>query len=178
METKLKVSYSFILGLLNIGINPVKCMKGKLLGHLPTWGPDFCFSFQVKVFSWIDEIGSIFRIAGKEGNCCELGQRYPAIFTLPGSTNTIQITSGIGNNGNEHHDLVVPRGQWFQITISQRRDGLLYNFKVAIDGAHGGEFFEISNSNPQKYENVAVYAGDLYHMPADAEIRMLKLECN
>ena len=152
-------------------------MKGKLLGHLPTWGPEFCLSLQVKVNSWTNELGSVFRIAGREGDCCELGQRYPAIFTLPASTNTIQITSAIGNNGNEHHDLVVPRGQWFKITISQRKDGLLHKFMVAIDGVHGGEFFEILNSYPQTYENVSVYAGDQYHAPADAEIRMLKLEC-
>ena len=91
----------FILGGLNVGINPVKCMKGKLLGHLPTWGPEFCLSLQVKINSWTDELGSIFRIAGKAGDCCEVGQRYPAIFTIPGASDNIQITSAIGINGNE-----------------------------------------------------------------------------
>ena len=71
--------------------------RNNLIGSIEYWGPDFEIDVEVKVnsFSKSERILEIFRFASVEGNCCEIGQRLPALFTWS-QDNTFHLATNIG----------------------------------------------------------------------------------
>ena len=77
---------------------------------------------------WTRGHDSIFRVSGLDGNCCKIGQRFPAILTQIHSTDlhfVTGITTKTGDVGNFHKDVKVPTGKWFKIEISQMKNSLV-----------------------------------------------------
>ena len=71
--------------------------RNNLIGSIDYWGPDFEIDVEVKVnsFSKSERILEIFRFASVEGNCCEIGQRLPALFSWS-QDNTFHLATNIG----------------------------------------------------------------------------------
>ena len=91
-------------------------------GTIPKWGPSFCVSMDLKINSWNSgSYESIFRVAGTKGNCCKLGQRYPALWTAP-KKGHIHIAANHGTNGNWWKNVKVVSGKWFRVDISQKEN--------------------------------------------------------
>ena len=93
--------------------------RNNLIGSIEHWGPDFEIDVEVKVnsFSKSEGILEIFRFASVEGNCCEIGQRLPALFSWF-QNNTFHLTTNIGTEGNT----------WFDLPGFQEKKW--YNFKI------------------------------------------------
>ena len=66
------------------GVSP---SKNNLIESIDAWGPSFYIKFDVKFLSLNrDNVWrNVLRFSGYDGNCCKIGQRFPALFTHPGS---------------------------------------------------------------------------------------------
>ena len=96
--------------------------RNNLIGSIEYWGPDFEIDVKVKVnsFSKSERILEVFRLASVEGNCCEIGQRLPALFTWS-QDNTFHLATNIGTEGNTWFDLPgFEENRWYKFRIVQR----------------------------------------------------------
>merc|ERR1712227_200990 len=76
------------------------------LATLPVWGPGWEIRFDIKFHSIsADTWYNIFRFAGIDGNCCQIGQRIPALWTEKGTTDKLALGTNIDQNGNDHTTL-------------------------------------------------------------------------
>ena len=94
--------------------------KNNLIGTAEHWGPEFKITVDIKINSFLKQstkVLEIFRFASVEGNCCEIGQRLPALFSWF-KNNTFHLTSNIGTKGNT----------WFDLPGFQEKKW--YNFKI------------------------------------------------
>ena len=94
--------------------------KNNLIGTAEHWGPEFKITVDIKINSFLKQstkVLEIFRFASVEGNCCEIGQRLPALFSWF-KNNTFHLTSNIGTEGNT----------WFDLPGFQEKKW--YNFKI------------------------------------------------
>ena len=151
---------------------PVKIEKGKLQSTIQNFGPEYSVSFEFKIKSWRSNIwGSIIRVTSKAGNCCQHGQRYLALWTKRGSSDTIMFTASVGTRGayNVYHD-PFKVNKWYRVVLSQKPiDGLLF-YEVYVD-----DFLvaSIPNTSPMDPQEVKIYVGDKYHTAANGEVRNL-----
>ena len=84
--------------------------------------------------SWIQDWGSILHFTNDGGNCCNIGQRIPAVWTKKGAKNTLYISTAIGANGNAPFDVSgIPTKKWFLLTMSQYEIVVYISLKVLID---------------------------------------------
>ena len=100
----------------------INVRRNNLIGSIEHWGPDFEIDVEVKVnsFSKSERILEIFRLASVEGNCCEIGQRLPALFSWS-QDNTFHLTTNIGTEGNTWFDLPgFEEDRWYKFRIVQR----------------------------------------------------------
>ena len=94
--------------------------KNNLIGTAEHWGPEFKITVDIKINSFLKQstkVLEIFRFASVEGNCCEIGQRLPALFSWF-QNNTFHLTTNIGTEGNT----------WFDLPGFQEKKW--YNFKI------------------------------------------------
>ena len=94
--------------------------KNNLIGTAEHWGPEFKITVDIKINSFLKQstkVLEIFRFASVEGNCCEIGQRLPALFSWF-KNNTFHLTTNIGTEGNT----------WFDLPGFQEKKW--YNFKI------------------------------------------------
>ena len=111
-----------------IGSTPQKIKKGKQLEKtLPTWGPDYEISFDIKIHSWINSWGSILRFAAIDGNYGKMGQRYPSLWTKYRTKDRIHLATIIDDNPNYSNDKLgaFKRNKWYNFVISQQKDEVL-----------------------------------------------------
>ena len=107
---------------------------------LPVWGPEYEVKFDLKINSWINADGSIFRFSSLSENCCEFGQRVPAMWTKAGTQDKLLIATNIDSNGN----------RWFVNELGQFQKGTWYSFVISQKKETVGDFlnnlilFEIS----------------------------------
>ena len=105
------------------------CQKGEitiqqnnLLGVIPEWGPAWKISFELNVQSFPsggDLWGSIFRFTSTTNDCCNIGDRIPALFTT--SDGRILYATNIDDNGNEYeYSPSIQTGKWYSFEIEQQ----------------------------------------------------------
>ena len=110
------------------------------------------------------------------------------MFTRPGWQDQLLITTNIDSDGNRFFFNELGKfqnGTWYSFVISQKKEtvgdflnnliffeisiqSLNYYFDVTINGTWK---VHIKNNNARNFTNVKIYAGDMYHEAADAEIR-------
>ena len=96
--------------------------RNNLIGSIEYWGPDFEINVEVKVnsFSKSEGVLEIFRFASVEGNCCEIGQRLPALFSWS-RDNTFHLATNIGTQGNAWFNLPgFEENRWYKFRIVQK----------------------------------------------------------
>ena len=108
----------------NIGLSgDVK--KNTEIGKIPTWGPEFRVTFDLKIHSlvsasWTNVIS--FKINGGKSNSGKMGDRIPAIF-LNNKKGFLHFTSGVNRNRNHAFNFnSIKLKKWFSIAIQQTRE--------------------------------------------------------
>ena len=102
------------------------------------------------------------------GNCCQNGQRIPAIFMHSGTTR-LHITNSVNGNGNHVVNKDIPMGKYTKVTIQQveRSDGVyVYSIYLNEKGV-----FSIVNTQPQEFDNVKLYASDNFYPASKADLK-------
>ena len=77
--------------------------ENNLLGVLPEWGPAWKISFDLNILSFDNGdgyFGNIFRFTSTTNDCCNIGDRIPALFTT--NDNRLHYVTNIDGNGNEY----------------------------------------------------------------------------
>ena len=88
----------------------IKVEKNNLIGSIPSWGPSFKISFELKVLSFANcypmGMANYLTFTATDSDCCNIGDRIPAFFTNNGGF--LQLATQINNNGN--HIKSSPKG--------------------------------------------------------------------
>jgi len=158
-----------------IGNSPSWIRRNNRLHVLPVWGPEYEIKFDIKFISWpSDTWFNIFRLSARDGNCCELGQRIPGLWTKQeGSTGILGLWPSTDANLHQFYSYQLGRfqkGKWYHLTFSQKKnkDDNQYFFDVKINGINQ---FQRRVHDPRAFVNVGVYVSDNYHLPANAEVQ-------
>ena len=112
----------------NIG---TKIRKNKEIGTIDSWGPFFRVSFDLIIHSHVDNFpSSVLAFKGNGGtyDCCEIGDRIPAIFVSQnlnqnlGQVNPLHLHFGnsVNQNGNYNFDFYINLNSWYKIVIEQK----------------------------------------------------------
>ena len=94
--------------------------------------------------------------------------------------NTKRLHFAFPQNGNKLMNRsfgYLPVGSWSKIEFSQFEEGGTFYHKLLLNGKRfGGCQSIMTNSSPQKFENIKVYLGDPWHAPAtNAKLRNVKV---
>ena len=112
--------------------------KDNLVASLPTWGPHFEVSFDVRIESYdvnihgTDNYTELIRFTSTDMDCCSAGDRIPGIFARNG---IIFVFSQLGTEGNHRKYFSIRDQTWVKVVIKQyMEDG---NGKVFIESVDG-----------------------------------------
>ena len=90
---------------------------------IPTWGPAFRVEFLLYINSFDGpnlkngKFAELIRFSSRDGNCCAVGNRIPAILTDRGGF--IQVATQIGNQGNKWKNVRLNEKIWYSLEIIQ-----------------------------------------------------------
>ena len=167
----------------------IRVKENKLIGSIPSWGPIFKISFDLKVLSFVtcspDGVANYLTFTATDNDCCKIGDRIPAFFTNSGGF--LQLATQINENGN----LVKSSPQleeniWYKVEVEQFKEDkqvikdkknilrLWYFQFFFVLRANGREVFREMQKNPENFRNVKIYAGK--NSPANAVIRNFSYE--
>ena len=99
-------------------------VHSNLVGTIPSWGPAFKVEFDLYINSFDGPnlknrmLAELLRFASREGNCCAVGFRVPAIFT--DKRGFIQVAAQIGTHGNKWRNVNLNEKTWYRIELVQR----------------------------------------------------------
>ena len=100
----------------------IKVENNNLIGSIPSWGPSFKISFELKILSFANchplGMANYLTFTSTDSDCCNIGDRIPAFFTNNGGF--LQLVTQINNNGN--HIKSSPKLQeniWYKIDVEQ-----------------------------------------------------------
>lgn len=120
----------------------------------------------------VEEISNILHI-GKGGNGETYGDRTPAIWFQPMTTQLL-IASAINGNPNRHYITdSIPMNEWTRVEVSQLRqtDGS-YLFAIRIAGT---VVIKTLNGYPLEFSDVKAYTSDNYYPSSKARIDNLEI---
>ena len=95
--------------------------KNNQIATIANFGPEYRVKVKVIVHSARSEWSNILRFTSTDSNCCNIGDRVPAIFLRPGG-GAIAITNAVGANGNYHFDHNIEIGKLYDIEIVQEKE--------------------------------------------------------
>ena len=101
--------------------------KNNQIATIANFGPEYRVKVKVIVHSARSEWSNILRFTSTDSNCCNIGDRVPAIFLRPGG-DWLYIANAVGDNGDYTLDYYIEIGQEYDIEIVQERT----NGKVRI----------------------------------------------
>ena len=107
----------------NIG---AKMQKNKEIGTIDSWGPFFRVSLDLIIHSSqkLDQYYSVLAFKGNGGtsNCCEHGDRIPAILVSRNDAlnEHLNFCNSVYNNGNYYYDFTINLNTWYNIIIEQK----------------------------------------------------------
>ncbi|XP_047146021.1 uncharacterized protein LOC124818955 [Hydra vulgaris] len=152
------------------------CLKtAELVATIPVLAMSYKVSFDLKPKSYSYGFHSVLHFA--VGNdTSEIGDRALALWLRPYEPNYkgFHITAPI--NGKRNREIYIdapPLNVWTHVVISQQRIDDKYVFTIDVNGTNA---FSENNANPQKFENVKVFASDPWYPSQDGSIKNLILE--
>ena len=98
-------------------------VHSNLVGTIPTWGPAFRVEFALYINSFDGpnlkngKFAELIRFSSRDGNCCAVGNRIPAIFTDRGGF--LQVATQIGTNGNKWKNVKLNEKIWYSLELIQ-----------------------------------------------------------
>ena len=106
-------------------------VHSNLVGTIPTWGPAFKVEFLLYINSFDGPnlknrmLAELLRFTSRDGNCCAVGDRIPAVFT--DKRGFIQVATQLGNAGNKWRNVKLSKKTWHRLDILQ------YSWKNKVD---------------------------------------------
>ena len=93
--------------------------RNNQIATIATWGPQYRVAVDIKVYSagTEKEWYNILRFTSTESDCCNIGDRIPAIFY--NTEGFLRITSSVNGNGDDYIDYDIESDKWYQIRILQ-----------------------------------------------------------
>ena len=93
-----------------------------LLAIIPSWGPIFKISFELKVFSFSTcsptGMANYLTFTATDNNCCDIGDRIPAFFTNSGGF--LQLATQIDETGNlMERSPQLEENKWYKVEVEQ-----------------------------------------------------------
>ena len=99
--------------------------KDNMIGTIGSWGPYFRISFEMMIKSFgADKMTNIlsFKGNGATSNCCQVGDRAPAIF-LENKERYLVFSNPVNGNGRYSYKYRgLQLNKWYKITIEQIKD--------------------------------------------------------
>ena len=92
--------------------------KNDQIATIANWGPEYRVKVEVIVHSAHSGWSNILHFTSTGSNCCNIGDRVPAIFLRPGG-GALTITNAVGANGNYHFDYNIEIGKSYYIEMVQ-----------------------------------------------------------
>ena len=94
-------------------------MQNNQIETIDVWGPQYRVAVDIIVRTWNPEndFNNILRFTSTDTDCCNIGDRIPAIFYNVGGF--LQITSFVNGNGNYYFDFPIEFETWYHIEIYQ-----------------------------------------------------------
>ena len=150
----------------------VSIQKNRLLKTLPAMRQKFEVKFDIFPKSMPSEPWASVIHLTTGNNIGRHGDRIPGVWLNPHPFWC--VASSVSGNYNHHHTFLnVSLNKWasFRIWQNQIPDGS-YFFEYSIDN---NTIHSIENNDPKTFRNVKVYAGDPWHVSADAKIRNFQI---
>ena len=100
----------------------IKVENNNLIGIIPSWGPTFKISFELKVLSFATcspmDMTNYLTFTATDNNCCDIGDRIPAFFTNSGGF--LQLAMQINDNGNViKSSPKLEEDVWYKLEVEQ-----------------------------------------------------------
>ena len=110
---------------------------------------------------------NIFHFTNTDNNCCNKGDRVPAIWVTPDNTNIFHITVSTENDGNSWFNTTnnIPFGSAVFIAVVVKRRAIQYYINNTLIMTNNYDY-DIVNRN----DNTKLYIGDKWHNQNDGSI--------
>jgi len=145
--------------------------KNNLLKTLPTIGKQFTVSFDVYINKFGTGWQSILHLTSTGNNCCNWGDRVPAVWiSHEKKFHILAALNGQGNAG--YHGTVAKTGEWISVKISQTLINSKFVYEIKINGQ---SVYKVENKRAQEFKNVKVFAADNFYNALDGSIRGLSI---
>ena len=130
--------------------------------QIPRLSKEYEMKFEINVKSFPNNLASILHMT-TGSNCCDNGNRIPAIWGKEGSTPYIHVCTAISGNGNTCKDINIGTNKWIKIKLFQTRqlDGR-YLFQCDMDGVI---VWSTINNQAKEFENIKMFASNPWHTP-------------
>ena len=150
--------------------------RNNLLTTIPRLTKSYTVKFQIKPTGTVGGWSNILHMTANDNNCCNYGDRNPAVF-VHGSSTKLHICSSVSNNGNHcvNPPTALPINTWTAVEITQRPEGNSFRYQVKVGGKVYGNLI---NTLPKEFTNVKVYSADNWYIEAKAVIRNLVINPN
>ncbi|XP_047143901.1 uncharacterized protein LOC124817645 [Hydra vulgaris] len=148
---------------------------GKLVATIPQLAKSYKISFDLKPKSYPFGIYSVLHFT-IGGNLNEIGDRTPAFLFRSNGTKNYLFCIAAPINGDISTQIYIkppPLNAWTKVVVSQRRVYSKYVFKIYLNGTN---VFSERNNEPQKFNNVKVFASNPWYKHHDGSIKNLILE--
>ena len=139
-------------------------------------GKEYFVKFDIKIdkeFSspeWLN----VFRLTSTDSNCCDHGDRIPALFLH--KNKQLTFTNSIGSQGNYHFYFPYELDRTYHIVISQTQSRTgKFEYCTKIDGLN---IHCLINDQPRIFENVYLYVSDPWHQSLEGHGKLNNLEIN
>uniref|UniRef100_A0A7M5WXS8 Peptidase S1 domain-containing protein n=1 Tax=Clytia hemisphaerica TaxID=252671 RepID=A0A7M5WXS8_9CNID len=154
-----------------VPVGPV--VRNRLYKNIGKIHKSYSFTFEMKPTGTIAGWSNIVHAYDKEGNCCGVGQRIPAIFMSSNSTR-LRIANAVSINGNYGVNRNIPMGQFTNVTIQQvEQSGGSYLYSIYLNTT---KIASTVNTQPQEFDNVQLFASDKWYNPSKVVLRYFNFQ--
>ena len=113
----------------------ISVQDDKLLLIVPSWGPTFKISLELKILSFANcnplGMANYLTFTGTDNDCCYLGDRIPAFFTNSGGF--LQLAMQISENGNlVKSSPKLEENIWYNLEVEQLVENQQVNMCTTI----------------------------------------------
>lgn len=129
-------------------------------------------SFDIKPLGVVHGSSNVMLITADDKNCCKFGNRMPGVWFVSKSTKLL-ICAGIGNKWNYcYHSRALPLNKFSSVSIVQNKKNGKYIYEITINGKR---VRSVVNKRPQVFENMQIWAGDLWYKASNSMLRNFEI---
>ena len=146
--------------------NEVQIQENNLVTTLKEYRKEFIISLDLKLTSIVNDWTSVIHFTIGE-NIGRYGDRIPAILIWQGNLHI--RTAANGNNDYTYIGGMLTIGKWISIKVQQIKESdASYNYSIIINGKL---VHSVTNTIPEDFNNVKLYAADPWHIPQPGFIK-------